>query len=315
MPKTSLRFRNWLACCLTFLMIAVFSNSLQAQDIQTREPTAADGKLEWQYSAGRVFKMKMEQDIKITLTQGANAMPGSTTRSVTEMTTRVESVDDEGVASATCKLDRMIASTTAGNVKMLFDSASDAKLEGFSAEIGKILTPMIGKPMTQKMAPSGKVFDVQVPEEMLDGIKNANPIFASMFNKQTIEEMSANGAVDFPSTNPAVGEKWEVVSEIKSGAAPVTTKNQYEYLGVAEIDGQPLHVLKVNISMSFPNGISGMPVDITAESSHGYFYFDGVNGMIKKSSVDQDVTMQFGGAIVQNLKQIMTMELTTPEKE
>ena len=255
----------------------------------------------------------MEQDIEITMTQGVNALPGSTTRSVTEMTNRIESVDNEGVASATGTLDRMMVSTKAGNVNILFDSASDAEPEGFSAEIGKMLSPMIGKPMTQKMAPGGKVFDVQIPDEMLDGIKNANPMFASMFNKQTIEEMSTKGSLDFPSSNPAVGEKWEVIAEVKSGMAPVTTKNQYEYLGVADIDDQPLHVVKVDISMSFPDGINGVSVDVIDESSRGYFYFDGINGMLKKSSVDQDVTTQIGGpagSLVQNLKQKMTMDVT-----
>ncbi len=309
---------RWTALFLLMLTLAVAGECLHGQEIKTREPTASDGKLEWQYSAGREFKMKMDQQIEISMSQGANKMPGSTTHSVTEMTTRIESVDDEGVATASGTIDRMMVSTSAGGIKMSFDSASNEEPAGMSAEIARMLAPMVGKAMTQKMMPSGRVFDVQVPEEMMDGVKSANPMMASMFSKQTIEEISTKGSLDFPSPNPAVGEKWEVVVEVQNGPAPVTTKNNYEYLGVTDLDGQPLHVIKVDIGMSFPNGIGGMDVDITREASHGYFYFDGVGGMLKKSSVDQDVTMQINAGdtpLIQVLKQKLTMDITAGTRE
>jgi hypothetical protein len=290
------------------------SDLTQAQS-ETRPPGSEDGSLAWKFAEGDVIKMEMTQEVIVEMIANGQEM-NQATETVNEMTMEVAAVDSEGVATVNNTISRMKTKSSAMGMEMEFDSDSSEELEGPSKMIGDMLRPMIGPTMTQKMSADGKVFDVEVPEEMMEGAK-ANPQMGAMFNKGTLEEMAKKAAVEFPESNPEIGYDWDVTAEIAMGPMVVATDTNYIYQGVAMIDGKPLHKIEADIKMSFPDGVMGGEVEIVNENSKAFFYFDGVAGQMSHSELDQDVEMVIsvaGQEVEQHLKQKMKMVMTPVEK-
>ncbi len=300
---------------LALSVLSVLSVCLQAQDdLDVRKPVDSDGALAWKFTAEQVLKMKMTQDVTMDMDVGGQKME-IVNNSVSEMTLTVDSVDAEGIASVSNVIDRMVLVTEAPGMSVSIDTASDEEYDDVAAQIADIIQPMIGQAVTQKMAPEGKIFDVEVPEGMLDGA-SGNPMMAQMFNEEMIKQTTSKANLIFPDRKLSMGDKWENEAEMTLGAANVSTKTTYEYLGVTDVDGSPLHVIRGKISMSFPDGIQGMDVDILDEDSTFLFYFDGNKGHLAKSELDQDVSLEIAAGpqtIAQTIKQTMTIEVTEGE--
>ncbi len=283
-----------------------------AQDIQVRAPVESDGKLEWKFAASDVYKAKSDQKLVVS-TVASGQTTNVITKSVTEVSTRVDSVSEDGIASQSCTIDRMVTSSGMEEDNMFtFDSADERVPSGRAAVLHRLLRPMIANPMKQKMNRSGKVFDVEVPESMLAGVDPNVPGMSAMLNKKSIEDMTSVASTEFPRPNPAIGETWESVAEIVSGGAQIETKSTFEYLGVSEASGKPLHVIKARINMAFPNGIANQPVDIVEEDSSGILWFDGVAGRLARSEMNQNVKMKIGRGpqtVDQTLKQKVVVEV------
>lgn len=283
-----------------------------AQEPQVRAPVESDGRLEWKFKPGDVYKAKTEQKLVVS-----NVFSGQTreviTKSLTEISTRVDSVSDDGVGSLTCTIDRMVTSSGMEEDNMFtFDSADDRVPSGQAAVLFRLLRPMIGNPMKQKMNSLGKISDVEVPESMLAGVDPNVPQMAAMLNKKSIEDMASAGSTEFAKPNPDVGETWESTAEVTSGGAKIVMKSTFEYLGVADVNGRPLHVIKSRVNMTFPEGSSGQPVDVVDEDTSGLLWFDGVAGRLARSEMNQNVKMKIGrgpSTIEQSLKQTMIVEV------
>lgn len=297
------------------LTLSILSVCLQAQDdLKLRKPAAGDGALAWKFTADQVLKMKMTQDVTMTMDIQGQEME-VLNNSVSEMTLTVNSVDADGVATVSNVIDRMVLVTEAPGMSVSIDTASDEEYDAVAAQIADVIEPMIGMAVTQKMAPQGKIFDVEVPDGMLDGAKG-NPMMAQMFNEEMIKQTTSKANLVFPEGELAMGDKWENEATMTLGSADVNTSTNYEYLGVADVDGTPLHVIRGVISMSFPDGMQGMDVDIIDEDSTFLFYFDGNKGRLTKSELDQNVSMEIAAGpqtISQEVKQEMTIEVTEGE--
>jgi Family of unknown function (DUF6263) len=308
-PRRTLLARR---CFLSVALVIFAGYPCHAQDPQVRAPEESDGRLEWRFKPGDVYKAKTDQKLVVS-----TVISGQTrdviTKSLTEISTRVDSVSDDGVASLTCTIDRMVTSSGMEEDTMFtFDSADERTPSGQAAVLFRLLRPMIGNPMKQKMNSSGKISDVEVPESMLAGVDPNVPQMAAMLNKKSIEDMASAGSTEFAKPNPDVGETWESTAEVTSGGAQIVMKTTFEYLGVADVNGRPLHVIKSRINMTFPEGISGQPVDVVDEDTSGLLWFDGVAGRLARSEMNQNVKMKIGrgpSTIEQGLKQTMIVEV------
>ncbi len=298
----------------TIICVVICLATLQetnGQEPEVRPPTSADGTLTWKFKKGQVLKMKMDQRINMTMELAGREIK-TANNSVNELTLTISDVDDKGTASAKNVIDKMVIDTSAPGAEIKFDSSSDEEPEGPAQAVASVIKPMIGAEISQKMDRNGKVFDIDVPKGMLDGIKSGNPMMAQMFNENTIKEMTSKSSLVFPGKKLSMGDKWDISSEVPMGPATVKNKTDYEYLGVTEKDGKALHVIRGKVSIAFPDGIQGMEVDVVDEDSTVMFYFDGNAGRMVRSELDQNVTMEIAAGpqqLVQELKQKMVMEV------
>ena len=72
------------------------------------------------------------------------------TKAINDMSLTITSVDEEGVATATNTIDRMVMNTQNPAMSFEFDSDNEDDGDDLSAQIGKMIRPMIGQPITQK---------------------------------------------------------------------------------------------------------------------------------------------------------------------
>lgn len=283
-----------------------------SQQIEIREPKPSDGTLMWKFKEGMKVKMTMKQDVTMDIDAGPQQMQMSN-GGINEMTMMVTAVDADGVATTKNTITRMMMESDTPMGDMKYDSDSNEQLDGQAEQIAAALEPMIGVAITQKMHPSGKISDVQIPDEVLEGIGAGNPAVASMFNEDSLKELTSKSSLIFPDETPTAGSTWKNEAEVAMGPATVRTETTYTYLGVTDLDGRPVHVIKGVVVMEFPDGIQGMEVDISDEDSTAMFFFDGVQGRLVKSTVNQKVTMEIDAGvqtIVQKLNQKVEMNMT-----
>ncbi len=301
-------FKRPLFTCAC-LALVLLCQSTEAQDRTYRAPTASDGTLSWKFKKGQAIKVIVNQDTKTKM-----ELPGmnmdSNVVAVNESTITTLAVDGDGTATTTNVVDRIKMATESPQASMDIDTADD---QGADDSMSKMLKNMVGKPIEQKISKTGKVFDIKFPEGYFDGVE-VDPMLGSMFNKEALEETSKNTALEFPQEKPEIGAKWDVTSKINMGPAQVETTTKYEYMGVADVDGKPQHVIRGEVSLSFPEGIQGADIDVTDEDSVAFFYFDGNAGRLTKTELKQDMVLEInaGGQVI---KQVLNQKMTTEFKE
>lgn len=294
------------------LILLVVASSGAAQDAQYRAPLPSDGELRWRFEKGQAISMVTDQSTSMNIDVSGQKLSNET-KNLNELTMKIAEVDSEGTATASVTIDRMTMEIQANDQIMQFDTSDPESAEGPMADVAKMLQPMIGKAIIQKMAPSGKIFDVNVPEDMLPQ-DDGNPLAAALMNKQNLEEMTSRASLEFPESKPEMGYTWQVKAELEMGPASVETITDYTYLGVKEGKEGPVHVIEGKVQMKFPQGVAGNDVEIVKEEATTLFYFDGVRGRLRGSDLFQDMKMKITTAgqvaeqqIVQTMK--TTMEL------
>lgn len=296
--------------CVCLLTLSALAVSTQAQDLEIRAPKKSDGPLEWKFKEGQVLKVDMKQDMTMEMDLGVQQSE-VVNNSATEMTLWVKSVDADGVATMGNTIDRMVMQTEAPGVSFELDTMSEEEHDGPAADVAEVIKPMVGAEMSQKMSPRGEVTDVQIPESMMEGIENGDPAMAQMFNENTLKEMTAKNNLIFPDKELSQGATWNNVVETMMGPVSIKMETDYEYLGVTEVEGTPLHVIRGKIAMSFPDGVNGVDIDIAEEDSTIHFFFDGNAGRMTKSDMDQNVVMEIAAGpqtITQTIKQNVVVE-------
>lgn len=306
--------------CVLFLLLIGFvlpvSNSfaqtdvtdeMQKEELVTRAPRETDGTLAWKLKEGLSLKFMSDQTTSTEMEVGGQPM-NTTTKALNELSLKITSIDDEGVASAINTIDRMLVSSKAPMLSFEFDSNKEdtGDGDGLEAQIAEMLRPMVGQPITQKMRTDGRIFDVKIPEELFKGMK-ANPLVAAMFSEKNLQDMVSKGSLVFPEPNLDVGHSWTASNAMDMGLMKINASTTYTYKGVADVDGKPLHVTVGNLTMEFPEG-GGPEAEIDSQDSTITFYFDGVAGHMVKMELDQKMNMLIQAA-GQEISQKLTQSL------
>lgn len=283
-------------------------------ELKVRKPISSDGELKWKFTKGQQLDVNVEQSTTMAMSASGRDM-NTVTSATNSLSMTIDNIDDKGVASATSTINRMKLTTTPPfGPKIEYDSAAEEEAEGVGAQFAGMLEPMIGKPMTQKMTSTGKIYDVEIPEEALEGMKSAGPGMGQMFSKRTFEEMVTKSSIEFPESGIEVGKSWSVAADINMGPMPVKTDTRYEYRGVADVDGKPYHIINASISMSFPENPAGAEIKILKEKADLVYYFDGNAGRLAKTTLDQKVEMEIKVA-GQEMKQTILQKMVTKMTE
>jgi hypothetical protein len=245
----------------------------------------------------------------------------STMQQTMTLSWRINEVDDEGVASTTITIDRIKMAMKSPVFQVDFDTADEDKQQGGSPleVMTDALKNLVGLRYDVKMAPTGEILDVSVPEETREALKkqfNSIPGMQQMadaFTDNGMKNMASQSLQTFPEEPVSPGDTW-----IKEGTQNIPqfgeqkTKTVFEYIGPKEVDGHTIEQLKATMETEFEGGAKGLggaKFDIQDHQMSGTIQFDANLGRMTRSEFDMDmeVAMDLGQ---QSMQQHITGKIT-----
>ena len=274
---------------MVLTMVAVCASSQTVQAGKTLRYQFKQGE-QFVYSMDQVMDMKMSivgQDVEMKMNQKI------------EMLQKVQAVDSAGVASISQKITRIrMEMTGPPGTAMKYDSAEKKKPEGPIAQIAPLFKTLTRAEFKVKMAPSGKLVEVEVPTEFFDKLKETpgGNLLQGMFNKDSFKQMLMQAATTFPTTPVDEGDTWTNSFALDNPLGKQNVETKYSYQGEETVDGKALDKIGVVIKMNFGKiknpVLAGATVEVKKQDSKGTMYFDNTRGQMVKTHIDQNMEME-----------------------
>src|SRR5262249_45955920 len=217
-----------------------------------------------------------------------------------DMTWVVKSVASDGGAELAQTIDRIRMKMETPFGAFDYDSKENKPIEGQFGEImGPILTAIAGAEMTVKMAPTGEVSDVKIPEKVMESLRG-NPLlaqFGPMFSEDGLKQMAQGGAGSigaFPKEPVSKGSTWEKKAEMKlAGLGTITVATTNTYAGPETRNGNKLEKIDLKMNQTIEAAPGGMiDIKITSQDSKGTAYFDNTLGRLVSQEIKQKMKME-----------------------
>jgi hypothetical protein len=284
--------------------------------------------------AQTTLRWKFKQGDKLTyVTEQATNSKGSvmgmefetTMSQTTDLTWMVKAVGSDGVAEINQTIDRirMKMETPFGNFE--YDSKENKQIEGpFGDVMGPILGAMAGAEVMMKMAPTGDVRDVKLPEKLAESLQNpALAQFGNTFTEDGLKQLVQSGAGSlgaFPEGRISKGETWERKFEMKMppvGTMKVATTSTYA--GPDTRDGTKVEKIELNMTQSVEIEPGGMfEIKISSQDNKGAAYFDNATGRLIAQEMKQKMKMEIefmGNVIEQEVEMSASTKLNPGDKK
>ena len=284
--------------------------------------TSAETKLRWKHKAGEKMQYTMTQTMNMEMSLGGRDVKNQVEQELEMVNTTLE-VDDQGVATIRQEIRRLVMTMQLpGGQKVKIDSAAEEEPED---EISKAMLPLIkkltGAKFTFKMAPTGKISDLEAPDDLFKGDKTpVGQMFSKMFTKDSLNQIITQGSPVFPEKALEVGDKWQQNYGLKNPIGlQQSVDNTFTYLGPGEGDDASLHKIGLELLMEFVGAEEDGPkVEIANQDSRGAIFFDAAAGRLVRSSIDQSMDMKIavgGFEADQKIRNQMSVKVTPLESD
>jgi hypothetical protein len=264
----------------------------------------------WKFEQGQSNRYRMNQTMKMSMNIGGNDV-NNNIKQVIDMSWTVREVKDDGSAVLDQKIDRMRMTIEAGGQKIELDSAAKDEPQGQAAMLVPMLKAFTSKAFKVTMSPRGEIADVEVPEEMLEALKNT-PGAAAMGDMATPEgfkKMVSQASFAMPEKLEP-GDEWTQKMEMQlPGIGKQIAETTYKYEGAKEIDGKEYEVFAPTLTIRYEGGATA--VNVGDQKSNGQILFDREAGRLASSELKQDMTLTLsagGQSIEQKLDQTIEMK-------
>lgn len=294
------RFCFPLIVALVASCVAPACSSANAQEIA----------LKWKFQPGLTVGVEVAQVMNMSMNIAGNPIDVKS-KTDQSLTWRVTSVDADGIATVESTIDRIRMESTQPNVGLIqYDSAATDEPTGPAAEIARGIKPLIGVSFTQKMKPTGQIFEVVIPQAALAAMQQGAMGQMGM-SGDFIKDLSEKASPEFPANPLKKGDSWSNTAETKSPAGDMKIVNTYTYTGL-----QPgttnVHRIAVDMKMEISGaGPQGASIRVVKQNNKGMLLFDNSEGRLLKSELDQNMTLQIdvaGQSIQQQLTQLLKVD-------
>jgi hypothetical protein len=252
-------------------------------------PTAnAADPLAWKFAPGLTNRYRMTQDTYLTINSGATGDAKTRSLVTIDLSWTVQKVNDDGSAVLKQQIDRLQIKAETGDSQVAeIDSASKEDPQGQAATLVPLLKALTSGSFTVTMTPRGEVKDVEVPEAIIEALKN-QPGAAQMGDLATPEgfkKLVGQASFVLPEKLEP-GVTWTAKTEANMpGVGTQTATTTYRYEGPREVDGKVMEVFSATLDMKFAGG--QVPVEITNQESKGEILFNRAEGRLESSAIKQ----------------------------
>jgi hypothetical protein len=208
-----------------------------------------------------------------------------------------------------------------GNQNLEYDSASEVEPAGLAALVAPMFQAMIANAIDVTMSPRGEIINVEVPEAMVDAIKNSPGAAAmgDMASKEGFQRMLEQGALTLPENVPTEGEEWTTKVEMNNPmAGKQTVETTYRYVGTRDVGGDTMAVVEPKVKMTIEGaGQGGMTMNVKDQEATGEILFNSTEGRLDSSTMNQDMTFEIAmgdQTMEQQIKQTILIKVSESEE-
>jgi hypothetical protein len=278
---------------------------------RAQSPATDSGvQLRWKFEPGMQVAVKVSQQMSMEMNVAGNPIDvNNTSRQVMDWTVR--EVNAEGIATIASSIRRVQMTLTQPNQgEISYDSQSEEEPTGVAAQLASGVKPLIGVTFTQKMKPSGEVYNVQMPQEALAAMQQG-PLGQMGMSGDFIKDLTEKASPEFPAKPLKIGDSWSTQATTKSPAGDMTITNTYTYNGLQK-DTSDVHRIGVKMEMKLAgDGPQGAQIRVAKQNNNGMLLFDNAAGRLLKSELDQDMTLEIsvaGQTVQQKLQQLLEVD-------
>jgi len=270
-------------------------------------PTQAQTTLRYQFKAGDKLNYDMEQKTDVKMNVGGQDMTMKVHQHI-GMTWKVLEVSPEGKARILQKIEGIRMTMDAPGLlgKVEYDSKIGKEPEGpIGKALGPIFTALSGSEFHVTMNARGEISDVQVPERLTEVLKKAAggvPGLGEMFSADSLKRMINQGGVVLPKEAVAKGMTWTQKMDTKMPFGTMKVTNTMTYDGPAG-EGKNLQKIAVSPVVSLdPDPNAPIAIKMKGGAGEGMALFDNAAGRLVEVNLTQDMRMEIGQDITQNIR-------------
>ncbi len=289
-------------------MLAVVLTGLAAA------PARAQVTLRYKFKEGETLKYTVEQRMNMNGNVAGNDITMEMGMNM-DMTWKVLSVNKDGSAKLTQTIDRVRMTMKAGPLgEVDIDTKSDKEP---SDPIGKAMAPifkaMAGAEFTMTMTPLGEPKDVQVPEKVLNAVKNAGGgLPGASLSPDDLKQMVNQGGLVLPEKPVKKGDSWTHSSNMAMQGMKMKVDTKATYEGETTEGGKKLQEISLAPKMTTEGGPAGVEIKLKNQESKGKALFDNDKGRVVETELNQNMDMDLsagGQSFTMKIRQTVTMKL------
>jgi hypothetical protein len=291
--------RVMLSCCVLAMQSLWLSNA------------GAQDQLAWKFVAGESLKYSVTQGTDMQMSLNDQKQNMSMNQQM-DMLWKINEVDSAGTAVMSQIVERVQMKTEGGALgTMEYDSASGEKPDSKLVQaMADVFARIINQPFAVTMASSGKISDVNVPEELLDQLTRSGAA-GQVLNKEVLEQMMTQSAITLPDKAIKPGDSWPSNQKVELEFGTMNIDSTLTYNGMESGTNIALISMKPSITVK-PK--EGNPITLTVNKTEGEgtVRFDQAKGRIVRSDLDLTLEMtvkNFGAEVRMTLRQKTAMEL------
>jgi Family of unknown function (DUF6263) len=292
-----------------------FALTLAVVSFSTSMAARADETLRWKFTKGQTVNYVFNQQT-VTQSEVNGQKIDVTMTQAMELNWKIKDVASDGTASMDQTIDRILYTMKGGPTgEITIDTSKDEKQEGPLAALVPLFKALTGTPFSLKMNTRGEVSDVQVPEKVVEALKNTGPLAQAggeMFTEKGLKELTSQATIVLPKESVAKGFKWNSTKTINLPFGSMNLDSAYTYEGPSDA----LEKIGVDVKMDIkPAANSPFEINIAKQDNKGAFLFDNKNGVLSSSEVGQKIQMKIkvmNQEIVQNIETNVKMGQAKP---
>ncbi len=285
--------------------------------------------LRWKFKSGE--ELHYVTDRKIVQKVDFSGSPIEIKAGMTfDITWKIKDVGADGTANMQQTIDRLqfsMESPLGG--PMQFDSKKPGGAEGpMWQQLEPLVTALLGQPFSMKVAPNGKVTDIQLPEKLaaqFDAQKKpqAGPggrrggglpgMGGGMFNENSIKELIQRSIQLLPEGSTSGEGSWtQNFENAMMGAGVMKTEVKYAPGGKDQADGHQVEKIVAKTELTFePAEKSPVELEIAEQEGESTTYFDADAGRTLKVEGKQKMILEISAPnrdMRQEVEEVVTMK-------
>lgn len=253
-------------------------------------PVGAAESLRWKFEEGASHHYELNQTTVTTAMVQEQEVKTSIKQTV-GMAWEVLSVESDGTARVAQTIERVKVSLESQFASFAYDSDDEGAVEGQAAVLKPVIDALVGARVVLVMTPRGEVNDVEVPDEMIERLRNAGPGAQALQGLASAEGMKGligQSTLVLPEEEVEPGSTWTRKVELPTPQGTLAMTNTFTLESSESESAKIGMAMNVDEFKTDPDAPFEMRVE--EQDGTGSFAFDTAAGLLQSSEVTQKLT-------------------------